>query len=230
MTENSRDAEAAGSQGRLILGIDTCGPAGTVALARLADERVEVLGQTELEGRTYSETLVASVAELLAAHGAKLEQVSCIVVVHGPGSFTGVRIGLSAAKGFSDGAGIPLVATSRLAVLAHTAGTANAALDAHRDEVFLRIEDKERLAGRAEMTAEDAAAEVAVFDDAGALLMASVWPGSRLVRVPPPTAVDAIRFAVPLVLRSHWDDTSLLDGHYLRRSDAEIFGEAAGSK
>ncbi len=48
--------------GRLLLAIDTCGPSGSVALGRLAGRDLEILGQTELEGRSYSATLVAAVA------------------------------------------------------------------------------------------------------------------------------------------------------------------------
>ena len=55
--------------GRLLLAIDTCGPTGSVALGRLAGRDLEILGQTELEGRSYSATLVAAVGELLANAG-----------------------------------------------------------------------------------------------------------------------------------------------------------------
>ncbi len=78
--------------------------------------------QRPLEGRTYSATLVAAVEELLAGQGIRLTGIGCIVVVNGPGSFTGVRVGLSAAKGLAEGAGIPIVAISRLEVLAQKAG------------------------------------------------------------------------------------------------------------
>ena len=52
-----------------------------------------------------------------------------------------MRVGLSAAKGLAEGAGIPVVAVSRLEVLARKAGVLSAALDAHRHEVFLRVAD-----------------------------------------------------------------------------------------
>src|SRR5579863_1912634 len=123
----------------LLLAIDTCGPSGSVALGRLTGSSpAELLAQKVLEGRTYSATLVSAVEELLTGQGIRLADIGCIVVVNGPGSFTGVRVGLSAAKGLAEGTGIPLIAVSRLAVLARKAGVLCAALDAHRHEIFLR--------------------------------------------------------------------------------------------
>src|ERR1035438_8212369 len=112
----------AGMSGRLLLGIDTCGPAGSVALGRLTERGVEIFGQTELEGRGYSATLVAAVGELLARAGVELKSLGAMVAVNGPGSFTGVRVGLSAVKGLAEAAEIPVVAVSRLEVLAWKAG------------------------------------------------------------------------------------------------------------
>src|SRR5947209_20476315 len=102
----------------ILLAIDTCGPAGSVALGRMVSGAIETIAQKELAGRTYSATLVAAVGELLKGQGMGLCEIGCIVVVNGPGSFTGVRVGLSAAKGLAEGTGIPLVAVSGLAVLA----------------------------------------------------------------------------------------------------------------
>ena len=84
--------------GSLILGMDTCGPSGSVCLARLAGRDLEILGQIELEGRTYSATLIAAVGKPLQSADTDLRGLGGIVVVNGPGSFTGVRVGLSAAK------------------------------------------------------------------------------------------------------------------------------------
>src|SRR5208283_4993716 len=124
----------------ILLAIDTCGPSGSVALGRIPGRDLEVLGQTELAGRTYSATLVSAIAELLQSADAKLDDLDGILVVNGPGSFTGVRVGVSAAKGLAMGRDIPVVALSRLEVLARKAGAPSAALDAHRGEIYLRIE------------------------------------------------------------------------------------------
>jgi tRNA threonylcarbamoyladenosine biosynthesis protein TsaB len=215
------------SLGAPILSIDTCGPAGSVALGRLAGRDLEILGETELAGRTYSATLVSAVAGLLEAAGLSVNDLGGIVVVQGPGSFTGVRVGLSAVKGLAQGAGIPVVPLSRLLVLARKAGAASAALDAQRGEIFLRLESTggepmERLAGAAELAALAAPVRIAVCDEAAGLIAAS-WPATQLVRVAPPLASDALRLGESRLVAGAAADLASLDGHYLRRSDAEIF-------
>jgi len=95
----------------LLLAIDTCGPSGSVALGRSSPLGVEILSQIELEGRSYSSTLVAAVKEVLSRNGLELRKVGCIVAVNGPGSFTGVRVGLSTVKGLAEAAQIPVTTT-----------------------------------------------------------------------------------------------------------------------
>ncbi len=213
----------------LVLGIDTCGPAGSVALGRLTGDEVEILSQIELEGRTYSATLVAAVSEVLTRYKVAIRDVGCLVVVNGPGSFTGVRVGLSAAKGLSEGADIPVIAVSRLEVLASKAGIADTALDAHRHEVFLRAGGRELLAGVADLADLSPVAEIAVCDPAARELIATGWPAANVSTVTAPTASDALILAAPLIHARRFADIALLDGHYLRRSDAEIFGDPAAA-
>ncbi len=216
-----------------LLGIDTCGPSGSVALGRMAGNAVQILGQRELAGRSYSATLVNAIGELLAAQQLKLAQVDAIIVVNGPGSFTGVRVGLSAAKGLAEGASLPVLVVSRLEVLAAKAGMASAALDAHRGEIFLRLGEpgatsRELLAGVQELAElRTAPAHIAVCDEGAANLLHSVCP-AELVKVAAPTAADALELCAPRVTAGDFADLALLDGHYLRRSDAEIFGDPAG--
>jgi tRNA threonylcarbamoyladenosine biosynthesis protein TsaB len=214
----------------LLLAIDTCGPSGSVALGRLTGSSpAELLAQKALEGRTYSATLVSGVEELLTGQGIRLADIGCIVVVNGPGSFTGVRVGLSAAKGLAEGTGIPLIAVSRLGVLARKAGVLCAALDAHRHEIFLRVSDenqqvRELLAGESDLAQISAPSAIAICDDAAPILLSRVLPAAGRVQVDAPTAADALSFAAPDIRAGNFADTVLLDGHYLRRSDAEIFG------
>jgi tRNA threonylcarbamoyladenosine biosynthesis protein TsaB len=213
-----------------ILGIDTCGPTGSVALGKVTNGTVEILGGRELEGRSYSAQLVAAIEELLTGAGMKLGQLDALVAVNGPGSFTGVRVGLSAVKGLAEPAQIPVVAVSRLEVLAWKAGQACSAIDAHRHEAFLRLGEpgRELLAGAEELAALDPGAIlVAVCDQAAAELLERAWPAAGLVVVPAPGAADAVHLCSGRVAVADFVDLALLDGHYLRRSDAEIFGAAA---
>jgi tRNA threonylcarbamoyladenosine biosynthesis protein TsaB len=236
MDSNQNSLAGRAQFGMFLLAIDTCGPTGSVALGRLAGRDLEILGQTELEGRNYSATLVAAVAELLAGASIGLSDVGGIVAVNGPGSFTGVRVGLSAVKGLAEGAQIPVVAISRLEVLSRKSGVPSAALDAHRSEVFLRVEraglaPRELLAGTRELAAIDPAPlRVAVCDEAASALLASAWPGTQLVKCSAPVAADALRLGEARLVAGASVDLALLDGHYLRRSDAEIFGEAAAER
>ncbi len=226
-------ADGSGGEQRIVLGVDTCGPEGSVALGRLdAAGAVEMVGEIELEGRSYSSRMVAAIAELLHGAGLRIGDVNAIVTVNGPGSFTGVRVGLAAVKGLAEAVGMGIVAVSRLEVLSAKAGGASAALDAHRHEVFLRlggagVAARELLAGVDELNAIDlAGGQVAVCDEAAGLLLESAWPSAELVRRSAPTAGDALQLCAARVV-GEFADLVLLDGHYLRRSDAEIFGEAA---
>jgi len=180
---NSRPSTSSGARSTgLLLSVDTCGPSGSVALGQLNFTSLTILGLTPLEGRSYSATLVAAVADLLANNGASLRDLQAIVAVNGPGSFTGVRVGLSAIKGLAEPASTPVVAVSRLVVLAMKAKLGSSALDAHRHEVFLRIgsngtEGMESLAGHAELAAIDPTpAQIAVCDEAAADLLANACP------------------------------------------------------
>lgn len=210
----------------LVLGIDTCGPTGSVALARLSGANVEILDQAELEGRSYSATLVSVVADMLAGAKIQLKQLNAIVAVNGPGSFTGVRVGLSAVKGLAEVAQIPVVAVSRLEVLAWKAGTASSALNAHRHEIFLRLSPPplELLAGPDELAATPLSTPIALCDEAAAALLQDIWPAAQQITVAAPTAADAIKLCAARVIAGDFVNLALLDAHYLRRSDAEIFG------
>jgi tRNA threonylcarbamoyladenosine biosynthesis protein TsaB len=169
---------------------------------------------------------------LLEAAGASIGDLGGIVAVNGPGSFTGVRVGLSAVKGLAEADRIPVVAVSRLKVLARKSGVTSAALDAHRGEIFLRIERagrdaEELLAGPEELALiQPAPVRIAICDEGAAAMLISAWPETQQVRVAAPRASDAMRIGEALLVAGVAQDLALLDGHYLRRSDAEIFGPA----
>jgi len=215
----------------MLLAIDTCGNLGTVALAHLASGDPEILGQTELPGKTYSAQLLPAIRDLLIHHNVTIARIATIVVTNGPGSFTGIRIGLSTAKGLAEPSAIPIVAVSRLAVLAHKAQNQNreiqaAALDASRHEFYFGDYSgparAESLLTHDPFTQLATALEpqLAICEDS---LLATA-PAATLV--PPPTAADALLFALPRIRARDFDDPVTLDGNYLRRSDAEIFSKA----
>ena len=100
---------------RYTLGIDTAAPDGSVALA--ADGRV--VHVEPLLPREHSSGLSHAVERLLASRSIGLADLTGIAVSEGPGSFTGLRIGLAWAKGLALGRGIPLVLVSSHAAAAH---------------------------------------------------------------------------------------------------------------
>jgi tRNA threonylcarbamoyladenosine biosynthesis protein TsaB len=210
--------------------MDTCGSEGSVALADV--ERVDAVVASEtLPGRSASERLLPVVRQMLGAAGWRLRELAAVVVVHGPGSFTGVRVGLSAAKGLSEAAGVPLIAVSRLAVLAAASGGAEgevyAVLDAGRGEFYCGVYSGRRCVREALLTGEEVAAAVS---SAVAVVVCEAKVAEGLIGLRPlvvrePVASDALPFAVERVAAGEFDDAATLDANYLRRTDAEIFAK-----
>jgi tRNA threonylcarbamoyladenosine biosynthesis protein TsaB len=207
--------------------IDTCGSEGAVALAdtELADA---IVASEVLPGRTASERLVPAVRRVMEAAGWRLRDLTAVVVVHGPGSFTGVRVGLSAAKGLSEAGAVPLIAVSQLALLAAGGGdgVVHAVLDAGRGEFYYgeyRGHEclREALLMGEEVSAAVAGGTVVVCEAKVAEALAELKPGV----VAEPGAVDALPFAVERAVAGDFDDGALLDANYLRRTDAEIFAK-----
>ncbi|HEU5311605.1 MAG TPA: tRNA (adenosine(37)-N6)-threonylcarbamoyltransferase complex dimerization subunit type 1 TsaB, partial [Candidatus Eisenbacteria bacterium] len=100
---------------RYTLGIDTAAPDGSVALA--ADGRAVAV--EPLLPREHSSGLSLAVERLLASRSIGLRDLTGIAVSQGPGSFTGLRIGLAWAKGLALGRGLPLALVSSHAAAAH---------------------------------------------------------------------------------------------------------------
>lgn len=119
-----------------VLGIDSAGKQAGVAVWR--DERVWY--ECVLNGgNTHSETLLGMVQDALRRTRLTLDDIDCIGVNAGPGSFTGLRIGLAAVKGLALQRDIPCAGVSTLESLAQSCvldGTVLCALDARRSEVY----------------------------------------------------------------------------------------------
>ncbi len=155
-----------------ILAIDT-------ALAQCA---VAVVGQgvrhviAEPMTKGHAERLPLMAREALQAVGVEAGELARVVVVTGPGSFTGVRVGIAFARGLCIGTAAQAVGVSSLEALAATAGAASEAeatavvIDARRGEVFFQVfENGEELSEPAVATLEAASTRIAALADGRAV-------------------------------------------------------------
>ena len=121
----------------LILAFETTAKAGSVALL---DEK-KLLGESyQNTGLTHSQTLMVMAEDLLKQCGKTVSDVTAVAVAEGPGSFTGVRIGVAAAKGFAWGGELPCYGVSTLEAMAETLGVYQGyvcpCMDARRSQVY----------------------------------------------------------------------------------------------
>jgi tRNA threonylcarbamoyladenosine biosynthesis protein TsaB len=209
------------------LAIDTAGASGGVALGDGA-----AVFFSELAGRSYSAHLVSAADGLFRRAGVALSEVSLLAVVSGPGSFTGLRVGVSVAKAWAETTDAKLVAISRLALCA-AAITEHAevrvVLDAGRGELFFghyRAHGmemvSEALVRREEfLAASEPAVPLFAFEETVARALSSLNPSRRDM----PTAVDALSLARRMAAEGRFAEALTLDANYLRRSDAELFAK-----
>lgn len=128
----------------MILVIDTSGPECAVGIYD-AGEGVLVASKSETLGKGHAERLMAMVAEVLEAAGRTLQDMTRIAVTIGPGSFTGIRVGVAAARGFALSLKVPAVGVSTLRVVAEQVleiappTPVMAAIDAGRGEIFAQV-------------------------------------------------------------------------------------------
>ena len=128
----------------LLLSIDTSGRQGSIALARaengdLPDE-IEIIEIMPLVGGTFSAQLIPQISTLISSNGYDKDAIGGFAVVSGPGSFTGLRVGLAAVMALAETLIKPIAAVSMLEVCAVTSGIQGkvvAVLDAGRDDVYL---------------------------------------------------------------------------------------------
>lgn len=125
----------------LILAVDTTTPTGSVALLREG----ALLGQSDMAPpAAHSARLLRTVDGLLTRHGTTIREIEAFAVAAGPGSFTGIRIGLSAVKALAFASGRPVAPVSSLAALAAKAAGAGTGLvapviDAKKGEVYAAL-------------------------------------------------------------------------------------------
>ena len=121
----------------LILAFETTAKAGSVALLEDGKLLAESYQNT---GLTHSQTLMVMAEDMLKAAGKTMAEVTAVAVAEGPGSFTGVRIGVAAAKGLSWGGELPCYGVSTLEAMARTLGVWQGwvcpVMDARRSQVY----------------------------------------------------------------------------------------------
>jgi len=229
----------------LLLAVDTSGKNGSLALARVNPDRsdVEVVEAVPLTGGTFSAQLVPQISALLAKHCCSKLNLSAFAAVSGPGSFTGLRVGLAAIKALAEVLQKPIAAVSLLEAIAwsgHLDGRVVAALDAGRREVYVgdyeigSTEDDrqlrmlgERLLGREEFLTEargEAGEKMVVTPDASLAEFLSA-AGIRTQRIEYPTSAVIAHLAWDRIRRGQIVRPEDLEANYIRRSDAEIFSQ-----
>lgn len=105
----------------LILAIETSGKDGGAALARGDSDQFELLGEAVIGAGHYSAELMPRIVALLENSGISKQQIEGFAVATGPGSFTGLRVGIATVKGLADTLGRPVAGVSVLEVIATSA-------------------------------------------------------------------------------------------------------------
>ena len=220
------------------LAIDTSGRSGGVTLAEGDEHSFRILGTSPIAGGTFSAQLVPTIAALLESHGLSAKDIGGFAVVSGPGSFTGLRVGLSAVKGLAEVLDKPIATVSLLEALAVASGKSGrvaAALDAGRSEIFFGLYQVssadqptgvERLVSQSEFLDSLNNAEVLVTSDEPIAEHARSSPGRVQVELlqRPESALIA-RIGLKKLLAGETVSVEALDANYIRRSDAEIFSK-----
>jgi len=231
-----------------ILALDTSDARGGVALLRDA-----ALLHTEphTTAEDYSSWLLPAVARTLAAVKLTMREVDVYAVAAGPGSFTGVRVGLTTVKAWSEVYARPIAAVSRLEALA-AEGTASAPyvaafIDARRDQIFAALYRRqaekldridEEMVIAPDKFLEWCIAKASsdhidwVSTDPAGLMQTTQW-SSRLAlneavqQISPLLAPRIGQIGYRLARQNQLTDALTLDANYVRRSDAELFGKGS---
>jgi len=220
----------------LLLAIDTSGPSGGITLAEAGEDSFRIIESAPIAGGTFSAQLIPTVAALLSKHGFAAKDLAGFAAASGPGSFTGLRVGLSAIKGLAEVLHKPIAVVSVLEALAASSqrnGKVAAALDAGRKEIFLglyNIVDDAMSLEREELIAQTNLPEklhsagynsLVTSDPAIVQLASSSSINVQLAERPSSQAIA--RIGVGKLLSGETISVEALDANYLRRSDAEIF-------
>jgi tRNA threonylcarbamoyladenosine biosynthesis protein TsaB len=208
----------------VILAVDTASEFASIALIR-GDCVVEEVALDSPDG--FAHVLFQAVEQLLGRHGVDLAGLEAFAVAAGPGSFTGVRVGLSAAKGLAAATGCLAVAVSNLQALASYGLRELRApvLDARRGAVFGAVYD-----GALKLVQEEQVLPFKVWREglpAGDIeIITNGFPladaAAEAVRAPRWLAGAVGRIAAARLAAGGGRDAAEIDANYVRRSDAEL--------
>jgi tRNA threonylcarbamoyladenosine biosynthesis protein TsaB len=218
----------------LILALDTTSRQGSFALARDG----VILEAIEVEAPDgFGQIVYQRIEELLKRHGVGLAEIDCYAAASGPGSFTGIRVGLTAVKALAEVHGKPLVAVSNLLALASLAEGRYRApvIDARRSEVFAAVYDEQLrpvigeaavpwplfLQSVADKQVTFISQSAAIFEP-GATAEQQAGPNWRYTAAREPVAAAVARLASARYTRGDTQPPEAADANYVRRSDAEL--------
>jgi tRNA threonylcarbamoyladenosine biosynthesis protein TsaB len=228
----------------LLLAIDTSGKQGSIALARAGEPVAEggdfeVIEIAPLAGGTFSAQLVPQVKVLLSSNGYTKDAVGAFAVVSGPGSFTGLRIGLAAVKALAEVLDKPIAAVSLLEVCVLSSGAQGkimAALDAGRGDVYVGEYEipaaagqppREHLLTRSEFLSQAKGWTVVTPDSALADVARAA--GLEISTLSPITAAEVARLGWRKIQSGETVTPEQLEANYIRRTDAEMLEKSGGS-
>ncbi len=225
---------------QLLLAIDTSGKNGSIALAQATpgENEISVLEVAPLTGGAFSAQLVPQIAALLEKQGYSKNELGAFAVASGPGSFTGLRVGLAAIKALAEALEKPIVAVSLLEAVARSGtshGRVLAALDAGRGDVYVgdyqlgrqfSLRDpmnSERLLGGEEFFAE--AKGKKLVTPVAVLAETARAAGIHVELIEYPNSGVIARMGWEHLQRGEMVRPEELEANYLRHSDAEIFSK-----
>lgn len=222
----------------LILAADTSGKNGSLALVQFGAGASRTLELVLLGGGTFSAQLVPLISALLTEHSLAKSDIDAFAVASGPGSFTGLRVGLAAVKALAEILQKPIAPVSLLEAVARGAGCEGnvlAALDARRGEIYCG--EYELRGSRATLVTQQLLTEQEFA--AGAIGRLVATPDAKVAelarqknlqvtQIEPPRADAIARLGFEKIEAGEVVSPEALDATYIRRSDAEIKKNAPG--
>lgn len=209
-----------------ILAVDTTSEFGSMAL--LSDG--ELIAESKSHSpEGYAHVIFGEMEDLLGRAGVRLAEIDCFAAASGPGSFTGVRVGLAAVKGLAEATGKAAVGVSNLQALSSFGNLPLRAvvLDARRGEVYAAVYNSELAPVVPETVLKLSiwleSLETHEYELIADARFRPALAGTRFAAMP---YVEAPRYLAAAVARcaekSSWLDPAALDANYVRRSDAEL--------